>query len=72
MGILGKEGQQAARASDYALSRFRFLVRLLLVHGRYSYQRTALITLYSFYKSFFIALMALWYSTPTLPIYPPP
>lgn len=41
VGIAGKEGLQAARASDYTTVRFRFLKRLLLVHGRYSYKRTS-------------------------------
>ena len=52
IGIAGKEGLQAARASDVHVFQFRALSRLLLVHGRYSYTRTALIAQYSFYKSF--------------------
>ena len=31
VGLRGKEGLQAARASDYVLNRFRHLVRLVLV-----------------------------------------
>ena len=34
VGIRGKEGTQAVRSADYAISQFRFLQRLLLVHGR--------------------------------------
>ncbi|KAL3910937.1 MAG: hypothetical protein SGPRY_008880 [Prymnesium sp.] len=45
---------QASRASDFSTARFRFLKRLLLVHGRYAYKRSSAITLYSFYRSFFI------------------
>jgi hypothetical protein len=37
VGIAGLEGVQAVQASDYAVSQFRFLTRLLLVHGRQSY-----------------------------------
>lgn len=40
IGITGKEGFQAARNSDYAIARFRFLPKLLLVHGRWNYVRT--------------------------------
>lgn len=34
VGISGLEGQQAARASDYAIGQFKFLRNLILVHGR--------------------------------------
>lgn len=40
IGITGKEGLQAARASDYSIARFGFLRKLLLVHGRWNYVRT--------------------------------
>ena len=30
---------QAVLASDYSIAQFRFLERLLLVHGRWSYYR---------------------------------
>merc|ERR1712093_680165 len=40
IGISGKEGMQAARTSDYSIGQFRFLQRLLLVHGRWNYIRT--------------------------------
>ena len=62
VGISGKEGLQAARASNYCLGRFRFLSRLLLVHGRYSYKRTAAMMQYSFYRSLFIAAMQLQFN----------
>ena len=39
VGISGREGLQAVMASDFAISRFRFLRRLLLVHGHYNYFR---------------------------------
>jgi hypothetical protein len=39
VGIRGKEGQQAVLASDYALPRFAYLERLLLIHCRWSYAR---------------------------------
>jgi phospholipid-translocating ATPase len=40
IGITGKEGLQAARTSDYSIAQFRFLNKLLLVHGRWNYIRT--------------------------------
>lgn len=48
---MGKEGRQAACSSDYAFAKFRFLQRLLLVHGRYSYIRIADVSQYFFYKN---------------------
>ena len=50
IGIAGREGVQAARASDYYIYRFRFLNRLLFVHGRWSYVRVTKFVLGSFYK----------------------
>jgi phospholipid-translocating ATPase len=52
VGISGKEGRQAVLASDFALAQFRFLERLLLVHGRWSYMRMCKFLRYFFYKNF--------------------
>ena len=59
VGISGREGMQAARASDFSISQFSHLRRLLLVHGRWSYVRTAWIAQYCLYKSLIIALVQL-------------
>lgn len=53
IGISGREGLQAARVADYAISQFRFLQRLLLVHGRWNYVRTAKFVLWTFWKEMF-------------------
>mmetsp|Transcript_32658 Transcript_32658/g.37272 ORF Transcript_32658/g.37272 Transcript_32658/m.37272 type:complete len:149 (+) Transcript_32658:1237-1683(+) len=50
VGIRGKEGTQAVRSADYAISQFRFLETLILVHGRYGYRRISWIVCYYFYK----------------------
>lgn len=50
IGIMGKEGRQASRSSDYAFGRFRFLLRTFLVHGHYYYVRLAILVQYFFYK----------------------
>eukprot|EP01135_Chromosphaera_perkinsii_P002766 Nk52_evm134s226 gene=Nk52_evmTU134s226 len=62
VGIVGKEGLQAVRASDFCISRFYFLVRLMLIHGRWSYNRTSFIALYSFQKSIYICLMQVMFN----------
>ena len=50
IGITGKEGMQAARTSDYSIAQFRFLLKLLLVHGRWNYVRVCKYTLGTFWK----------------------
>ncbi len=51
VGILGKEGQQAARSADYAIGQFKFLKPLMFVHGREAYRRNSILILYSFHKN---------------------
>ena len=51
VGISGKEGAQAVQSSDYALAQFRYLQKLLLVHGRWGYKRISLFICYYFYKN---------------------
>ena len=50
IGIVGTEGSQAARASDYALTKFSHLKKLLFVHGRESYRKNSFVVCYNFYK----------------------
>ena len=50
VGIAGEEGRQAVMSSDYAIGQFRFLERLLLVHGRWSYRRLGETIANFFYK----------------------
>jgi phospholipid-translocating P-type ATPase (flippase) len=57
VGISGNEGLQAVRAADYAIARFKFLKRLLFVHGRNSSRRMSLVCMYTTYKSFIMALI---------------
>ena len=37
--------------SDYSISQFRFLEHLLLVHGRWTFQRISLLILHSFFRN---------------------
>lgn len=48
VGLLGKEGGQAARAADYSMGEFRHLQRLITIHGRYSYVRISAVCNLSF------------------------
>ncbi|CAI7894851.1 unnamed protein product [Closterium sp. NIES-54] len=62
VGIRGEEGQQAVMASDFAIGQFRFLERLLLVHGGWCYKRICILITYFFYKCFVFAFTILFYN----------
>ncbi|KAL1189640.1 Phospholipid-transporting ATPase 10 [Cardamine amara subsp. amara] len=51
IGISGVEGMQAVMSSDIAIAQFRYLERLLLVHGHWCYSRIASMICYFFYKN---------------------
>ncbi|KAI9305121.1 hypothetical protein BJ944DRAFT_256020 [Cunninghamella echinulata] len=61
IGISGVEGRQAVMASDYAIAQFRYLQKLLLVHGRWSYLRTAEMTMAFFFKGIVWTFVLFWY-----------
>ena len=61
MGISGQEGMQAVMASDFAVTRFKFLERLVLVHGHWNYDRLARMILYFFYKNAAFVFVCFWY-----------
>lgn len=61
VGIMGKEGTQASLSADFAIPEFRFLKRLVLVHGRYNLIRFSKITLNAFFKNiFFISIQFMY------------
>ncbi|KAM5190907.1 phospholipid-transporting ATPase IK isoform 2-T2 [Callospermophilus lateralis] len=62
VGLSGQEGMQAVQNSDYALAQFRFLQRLLLVHGRWSYMRVCKFLRYFFYKTVASMMAQIWFS----------
>lgn len=61
IGIAGQEGMQAVMASDFSMSRFKFLRKFLLVHGHWSYDRLARMVLYFFYKNATFVFLIFWY-----------
>lgn len=61
VGIAGVEGRQAVMSSDYAIGQFRFLSRLVLVHGRWSYRRLAETISNFFYKNMVWTFCIFWY-----------
>ncbi|XP_077778143.1 phospholipid-transporting ATPase IK [Podarcis muralis] len=62
VGISGQEGMQAVQCSDYALAQFRYLERLLFVHGRWSYLRICKFLRYFFYKTFAGMMVQIWFA----------
>lgn len=61
IGISGQEGMQAVMASDFAIGRFKFLSRLLLVHGHWCYDRISKMFLYFFFKNAMFVLVLFWF-----------
>ncbi|KAK3383625.1 hypothetical protein B0T24DRAFT_55894 [Lasiosphaeria ovina] len=61
VGIAGVEGRQAVMSSDYAIGQFRFLQRLVLVHGRWSYRRLAETISNFFYKNMIWTWAIFWF-----------
>lgn len=62
VGMNGLEGTQAARSSDFSIAKFRFLVKLLLVHGAWSFHRISRVILYMMYKNFVLVLCQFWFA----------
>ncbi|XP_031638674.1 phospholipid-transporting ATPase ID isoform X2 [Contarinia nasturtii] len=62
VGISGQEGMQAVLSSDYSIAQFRYLERLLLVHGRWSYYRMCKFLRYFFYKNIAFTFGHFWYA----------
>ncbi|KIJ56259.1 hypothetical protein M422DRAFT_219400 [Sphaerobolus stellatus SS14] len=60
-GLFGLEGSQAAMSADYAFGQFRFLTKLLLVHGRWSYLRIADMHSSFFYKNVIWTFAMFWF-----------
>nr|XP_056703947.1 phospholipid-transporting ATPase VB [Euleptes europaea] len=61
IGISGQEGMQAVMASDFAISRFKHLKKLVLVHGHWCYSRLAKMVIYFFYKNVAYVNLLFWY-----------
>lgn len=62
VGVRGKEGTQAVRSADYAVSQFFYLHRLLLVHGRWGYRRVSWLVCYYFYKNIVLVFTEIFFA----------
>ena len=61
IGIFGKEGYQAAYNSDYAISQFKYLKRLLFYDGRITLARNCYFLYHYFFKNFIFTMILLWF-----------
>uniref|UniRef100_A0A8C2KZJ7 Phospholipid-transporting ATPase n=1 Tax=Cyprinus carpio TaxID=7962 RepID=A0A8C2KZJ7_CYPCA len=64
IGISGQEGMQVQYNTIplyFAISRFKFLRKLILVHGHWCYTRLANMILYFFYKNVMYVNLLFWY-----------
>ena len=59
VGIVGKEGRQAALASDFSILKFKYLAKLLLWHGRLSYKRAAIMSQFVIHRGLIISIIQL-------------
>ena len=62
VGIVGKEGKQAALASDFSITKFKHLKDLLLWHGRNSYKRGAVMAQFVIHRGFIISMMQIYFT----------
>eukprot|EP00930_Biecheleria_cincta_P077727 TRINITY_DN6502_c0_g1_i2.p1 TRINITY_DN6502_c0_g1~~TRINITY_DN6502_c0_g1_i2.p1 ORF type:complete len:1452 (+),score=232.40 TRINITY_DN6502_c0_g1_i2:80-4435(+) len=62
VGIAGREGRQAVNNSDFAIGQFRYLERLLFVHGRWNYRRACKFTNFTFWRNMVYVLMIVYYT----------
>jgi len=61
VGIQGVEGTQAVRSSDYGICQFKYLQRLILVHGRNGYRRISNFICYYFYKNIILVFAEIYF-----------
>lgn len=57
IGIAGREGKQASLAADFSITQFSHVARLLLVHGRRSYKRSASLSQFVIHRGLIISTM---------------
>lgn len=62
VGIAGKEGKQAALASDYSIEQFSYLVKLILWHGRQIYTSSSEMSKFIMHRGLIIAVMQFFFS----------
>jgi len=63
LGIVGKEGKQASLAADFSVTQFSYISRLILWHGRNSYNRTARLSQFVIHRGLIITFIQCVFSS---------
>ncbi|CEM07868.1 unnamed protein product [Vitrella brassicaformis CCMP3155] len=61
VGISGREGLQAVRAADFGIGQFKFLRKLLFVHGKEAMRKNSLLTYYTIFKNVSFCMTSFFY-----------
>lgn len=60
--LLFQEGKQASLAADFSITQFKHIGRLLMVHGRNSYKRSAALGQFVMHRGMIISTMQVTYT----------
>lgn len=63
IGIIGKEGMQAALASDFSISQFKHIQNLILWHGRNAYKKSAILSQFVIHRGLIISAIQMIFCT---------
>lgn len=63
LGIQGKEGMQASLAADFSLAQFSHVTKLIVWHGRNSYQRSAKLAQFVIHRGLIISIIQAVFSS---------
>jgi len=62
IGIFGKEGKQAALSSDFSITEFHHLKRLLFWHGRLGYKRSCALAQFIVHRGVLLTIIQMIFS----------
>lgn len=57
LSIYNQEGKQASLAADFSITQFKHIGRLIMVHGRNSYKRSAALGQFVMHRGMIISTM---------------
>lgn len=61
--VCQQEGKQASLAADFSITQFKHIGRLLMVHGRNSYKRSAALGQFVMHRGMIISTMQVQINT---------